>query len=122
MDMMNKFCYKTDSDSHSYEFQNFLKFNDQLLNFKKFGSSYDCESDLSLGTKLFTMSFYAIYWKDEFFQRHLRVNIVRIEKSAIEMRKVRISAEIDIQKNYLWIFGRLDIHNNQIKKELSNLV
>ena len=61
-----------------------------------------------LEQKLFTMSFYTTYWKDEFFQRHLRVNAVRIEKYAIKTRKVRISAEIDIQKilillpNNLW--------------------
>ena len=48
--------------------------------------------------KLFVMSIYATYWKDRFFQRHLRVNPGQAEKSAIKTRKVRISAEIDIQK------------------------
>ena len=78
-----------------------------------------------LERKLFTMSicpFTQHTGKDAFFQRHLRVNPVRIGKSAIKTRKVRISAEIDVQKNYLWMFGKLDTHNNQIKKELSNLI
>ena len=48
--------------------------------------------------KLFVMSFYTTYWKGKFFQRHLRVKTVQIGKSAIKTRKVRISAEIDIQK------------------------
>ena len=64
------------------------------------------------------MSFYTTYWKDRFFQHHLRVNPGHDEKCAIKTRKVRISAEIDIQKNSLWMFGRLDTNNNQIKKEL----
>ena len=54
---------------------------------------------LVLEQKLFTMSFYTTYWKDRFFQRHLRVNPGHDEKYAIKTRKVRISAEIDIQKN-----------------------
>ena len=71
-----------------------------------------------LERKLFTMSicpFTQHTGKDAFFQRHLRVNPVRIGKSAIETRKMRISAEIDIQKNY---FGCLvnNTHNNQIKR------
>ena len=53
-----------------------------------------------LERKLFNMFIYTTCWKDEFFQRHLRVKTVRIEKSAVEARKVRISAKIDIQKIY----------------------
>ena len=66
--------------------------------------------------KLFVMSFYTTYWKDRFFQRHLRVNPGHYEKSAIETRKTRISAEIGIQKNYLLISDKLDIHSNRTKK------
>ena len=51
-----------------------------------------------LKQKLFSMSICTTYWKDEFFQRRLRVNTVRAEKYAIKTRKMRISAEIDIQK------------------------
>ena len=47
------------------------------------------------------MLFYATYWKDGFFQRHLPVKAVWIEKSEIETRKTRISVEIDIQKNLI---------------------
>ena len=62
------------------------------------------------------MSIYATYWKDEFFQRHLRVNPVRIKKYAIKTRKVRISAEIDIFKILFLVSNKLDIYSNQIKK------
>ena len=65
------------------------------------------------------MSFYTTYWKDRFFQRHLRVNPGQIEKCAVMTRKVRISAEIDIQKNYLLMSDKLDIHSNQTKKNYS---
>ena len=67
--------------------------------------------------KLFIMSFYTTYWKDRFFQRHLRVKTVRIEKSATITRKVRISAEIDIQKNDLLMHDNLETKCCRIKKE-----
>ena len=51
-----------------------------------------------LEQKLFTMSFYTTYRNNEFFQRHLSVKSVRVEKYAIKTRKVRISAKINIQK------------------------
>ena len=68
------------------------------------------------------MSFYTTYWKDKFFQRYLRVNPGHDEKYTIKTRKVCISAEIDIQKNYLWMFGRLDTKFCLIKKEPFSLV
>ena len=70
-----------------------------------------------LEQKLFTMSIYTTYWKGEFFQRHLRVKAVRIEKYVIKTRKMRISAEIGIQKISLLVPDKLDIYSNQIKKE-----
>ena len=60
-----------------------------------------------LERKLFTMSFYTKYWKDEFFQRHLRVKAVRIEKYVIMTRKVRISAEVDIEKIIILLLDNL---------------
>ena len=72
--------------------------------------------------KLFSMSFYTKYWKDEFFQRYLRVKAVRIKKYVIMTRKVRISAEIDIQTSYLSMSDKLDIYSSQTKKEWLNLV
>ena len=72
--------------------------------------------------KLIIMSFYTIYWKNEFFQRHLRVIAVRVEKYAIKTRKVRISAEIDIQKILILLSNNLWIKYCPIKKELSNFV
>ena len=75
-----------------------------------------------LKRKLFTMSIYATYWKDKFFQRHLRVNVVRIEKYAIKTRKVRTSAEIDIQKILVLFSDNLWIKYCPIKKESFNLV
>ena len=50
--------------------------------------------------KLFIMSIYATYWKDRFFQRHLRVNPRQVEKYATKTRKVCISAEIGIKNSY----------------------
>ena len=103
-----------------YEFLKFTALkalcNNWLLNFKKFWSSYQCESEFCPETKLFTMFIYTTYWKDRFFQRHLRVNPGHDEKYAIKTRKTRISAEIDIQKNSLFISDKLDIYSNQIKK------
>ena len=75
-----------------------------------------------LERKLFTMSIYTTYWKDEFFQRHLRVKAVRIEKYAIRTRKVRISAEIGIQKILISLSYNLWTKCCPIKKESSNLV
>ena len=72
---------------------------------------------LVLERKLFTVSFYTTYWKEEFFQRHLRVNPGHYEKYAIKTRKVCISAEIDIQKICSLIFDKLEISTCQIKKE-----
>ena len=68
------------------------------------------------------MLFYATYWKDEFFQRHLPVKAVWIEKSEIETRKTRISVEIDIQKNLILFFDNLWIKCYLIKKESFNFV
>ncbi len=68
------------------------------------------------------MSIYATYWKGGFFQRRLRVNTVRIEKYTIKTRKVRISAEVDIQQNFSLVHDKLDVHSDQTKKEISNLV
>ena len=68
------------------------------------------------------MSFYTTYWKDKFFQRHLRVNPGHDEKYAIKTRNVRISAEVGIQKNSLLVSDKLNVHSSQTKKELSNLV
>ena len=68
------------------------------------------------------MSFYTTYWKDKFFQRHLRVNPGHDEKYAIKTRKVRISAEIDIQKILFLLSNNLWIKYCPIKKELSNFV
>ena len=75
-----------------------------------------------LKQKLFIMSFYATYWKDKIFQRHLRVNPVRIKKSAIKTRKTRISAEISIQKICILFSDNLETKYCRIKKELSNFV
>jgi len=75
-----------------------------------------------LERKLFTMSIYTTYWKDEFFQRHLRVNAVRTEKYAIMTRKVRISAKIDIQKILILLSDNLSTKCCLIKKESFNLV
>ena len=44
------------------------------------------------------MSIYVTYWEEEFLQRYLRVNPIRDEKHAVMAQKVRISAEINIQK------------------------
>ena len=66
--------------------------------FKKFWSPNGNESGVDFRIKLFTMSFYTTYWKYKFFQRHLRVKAVRVEKYAIKTRKMCISAEINIQK------------------------
>ena len=68
------------------------------------------------------MFIYTKYWKNEFFQRHLRVNAGQVEKSAIKTRKVRISAEIDIQKILILLSNNLWIKYYPIKKELSNFV
>ena len=64
----------------------FLKFtvqtalcNNQPSHLKKTPwNSYEYESEVDSGIKSFTMSFYITYWKEEFFQRHLRVNVVRV--------------------------------------------
>ena len=68
------------------------------------------------------MSIYTTYWKDEFFQRCLRVNPGQVEKCVIKTRKVRISAEIDIQKILILLSNNLWIKYCPIKKELSNFV
>ena len=73
---------------------------------------------LILKRKLFTMFIYTAYWKDRFFQRHLRINPGHDEKYAVMTPKVRISAEIDIQKISSLMHDKLDIYSNQTKKEL----
>ena len=55
---------------------------------------------LVLEQKLFTMSFYTTYWKDEFFQRHLRVNVVRVYR----VTSGNFSRQNLVLKNYLYIF------------------
>ena len=55
---------------------------------------------LVLEQKLFTMSIYTTYWKYEFFQRHLRVNLGHGEKYVIMTQKVCISAKTNIQKKF----------------------
>ena len=75
-----------------------------------------------LERKLFTMFIYTIYWKEEFFQRHLRVNNGYDEKSAIKTRKVRISAEIGIRKFSILLPDNLETKFCLIKKEPFNLV
>ena len=81
--------------------------NNLSSSFKKFWSSYGNDLRFVQRWKLFTMSFYITYWKNKFFQRRLRVNTGQVEKYAIKTRKVRISAEIDILKNYFSTYNNL---------------
>lgn len=68
------------------------------------------------GTKLFTMSIYAKYWKGGFFQRRLRVNAGQVEKYAMKTRKVRTSAETGIRKILLLLSNNLWTKCCSIKK------
>ena len=50
--------------------------------------------------KLFVVSFYTTYWKDEFFQRHLRVNVVRVYGVTLgNFFPIKL-----ISKNFIYIF------------------
>ena len=74
------------SDSHSYELQNFLKFNDQLLqsavwtvNFKNSYLPVCAHSRISSGTKVDQLEeLYKILWKTQTLTHITLVNIVRV--------------------------------------------
>ena len=63
------------------------------------------------------MFIYAKYWKDEFFQRRLRVNPGQVEKYVIKTRKVRTSAETGIRKILLLLSNNLWTKFCSIKKK-----
>ena len=89
---------------------------------KNSGAHIDVNPKSVLERKLFTMLFYTTYWKNRFFQRHLRVKSVRVEKYAIKTRKMRISAETVIKKILILFFDNLETKCCLIKKEPFNLV
>ena len=49
-----------------------------------------------LEQKLFSLTFYTTYWKENIFQHHVRVKPGQVQKYAIKTRKVRIYAEIGV--------------------------
>ena len=86
MDMMNNFIPKLILNSHFYELQNFLKFNDQLLQsailteiFKNSYLPVCAQSRRSSGTKVDQLEeLYKILWKTQTLTPIILVNTVRV--------------------------------------------